>query len=123
MYVRWQIKRRSEKPLNVWGSDLLTATLVESRRVNGKPRQRVIAYLGSIREKCAQTPEHVNHQLGFWNSVGAKLDGLANQITPDERARIEAKLAARVRIPTPESPRKRPSKKKPVRRPKKGTKP
>ena len=47
MYVKWQVKKRS----SAWHSrgNLLTATLVECRRIEGKPRQQVVAYLGSVR--------------------------------------------------------------------------
>ena len=103
MYVRWQVKPRTKKSLNVWKSDLLTATLVESRRVNGKPRQQVVAYLGSIREVCAVDPKYVNHQLGFWNRVGEVLDRLANRVSSEERVKIEAKLRERVLVPAPEA--------------------
>jgi hypothetical protein len=37
MYLRWKRNRRSS-----------SAVLVESVRVNGRPRQRYIAYLGSL---------------------------------------------------------------------------
>jgi hypothetical protein len=52
MFVRWQ--QYHSKALDPWLSDrrdesaLLKAILVESVRVNGKPRQRHIAFLGSI---------------------------------------------------------------------------
>ena len=44
MYVRWKLRKSATK-----GYTTHKAMLVESKRVNGRPRQRVIASLGSIR--------------------------------------------------------------------------
>ena len=49
MYVRWKKRERSRRGWHTEPPQLLTAVLVESRRVDGKPRQRTVAYLGSIR--------------------------------------------------------------------------
>ena len=112
MYVRWKRKQRkdivrSERyesesvpyPLYrqvrepAW---LRAAVLVESRRVNGLPRQRTVAYLGSIRE-CYLTPDHphgVLHRTYFWRAVEAKLGSL--DLPAGERARIVATLETTV---------------------------
>ena len=45
MYLKWQ-----SRPRKRIGSPLLTAVLVESHRVGGKPRQRTVAYLAGIRD-------------------------------------------------------------------------
>ena len=71
------------------------AILVESCRVDGKPRQRHIAYLGGITESAIEL--HVPNQRGFfWNEVMDRLDKLDNHIDKDERTKIEATIAKRV---------------------------
>ena len=96
MYVKWQTKRRSK----AWHSrgDLLTATLVECRRVDGKPRQKVVSYLGSVRLDFVD--EHLIHHLHFWDSVHDRLDRVGERIDTATRRRIEMKLARRVAKPT-----------------------
>jgi hypothetical protein len=95
MYVRWQKKKRRTSQAML--GDLLCVTLVESKRVDGKPRQCVIKYLGSVRE------EALNHEFGklridgFWQSVTAKLDEL--NLPKEVRKKIESKIE--VRIPRP----------------------
>ena len=112
MFVKWQ-RRRSTSTWELakgrdtgWqeaAGDLFMASLVESRRVNGKPRHKLITYLGSIREKHAQGgPEEALHQDNFWRGVARRLGRsglLGNRITPDDRAKIEKALAKRVRRP------------------------
>ena len=50
MYIRWERRRHAD--YTKYGSPppghTLIARLVESRRVDGKPRQRHVAYLGGI---------------------------------------------------------------------------
>ena len=70
-------------------------TLVEAVRFNGKPRQRHIAYLGSISQSAIDL-DTANQRGYFWNEVLEKLDQLDNQILPEDRAKIEAKIAERV---------------------------
>ena len=96
MYVKWQKKRRSK----AWHSrgDLLTATLVECRRVDGKPRQQVVSYLGSVRLELIES--HRIHHLYFWDAVSERLDRLEGRLDDKVRRRIEAALARRVAKPT-----------------------
>ncbi len=96
MFVRWQRRRRVR-----WrkSSPLLTAVLVQSRRVDGNPRQRVVAYLGGIRE--AYVDERESEHRAFWLSVDAHLDELG--LDPETRAKVEASVEARVRRITPEN--------------------
>ncbi len=96
MYVKWQTKRRSK----AWHSrgDLLTATLVECRRIEGRPRQKVISYLGSVRLDFVE--QHMIHHLYFWDSVSDRLDRIGDRIDTASRQRIEKKLSHRVAKPT-----------------------
>ncbi len=83
-----------------WGEDgkrfydtTWKAVLVESHRINGKPRQKHIAYLGGFPESALSIP----HQRGyFWIHIREKLDRMGNRITADQRANIERKIAERV---------------------------
>lgn len=85
MYVKWQ--RRPRRTMG--GSPLLMAVLVESHRVDGKPRQRVVAYLAGIRERFVGEREDKHDK--FWRSVDAHLDALG--LDAETRARIEASVA------------------------------
>ena len=95
MFVRWQ--RRSRKRYG--GSPLLTAVLVECRRVDGKPRQRTVGYFAGIRERFVG--EHEREHRRFWAKVDERLDEL--ELDPDTRAMIEASVESRVRRVTPEN--------------------
>jgi hypothetical protein len=66
-------------------------SLVESVRINGKPRQRHIGYLASIRDRRS-----VDEIRNFWDAVYDKLDGLSDRLSLDDRHRIEAAIAAKV---------------------------
>jgi len=81
---------------------LLTASLVESVRINGQPRQRTIRYLGSIRE-CHLDLEgqySIFHRGYFWRSADANLERL--DLSDLERAIIVAALEDVVPRPDPE---------------------
>lgn len=106
MFVRWRRKRRKDQRTGeyapfgnhggrvpVYAPDWLhSASLVESVRIDGKPRQRTIGYLGSIRERFLDpaSPHHNAHCVYFWRKVDAALDALA---LPDaDRVRVVASL-------------------------------
>lgn len=95
MYVRW--KRRAQKKTSRWNPDpqLLAAYLVESRRVDGKPRQRVVAYLGSIGEGFLG---EAGPRAYFWRQANSRLDALA--LSPPARATVESALLQVVRRPS-----------------------
>ncbi len=96
MYVRWQRKKRADRT-NL--GHLLCAVLVESRRVDGEPRQRTVAYLGSIRETFINVLEEEHRDL--WQHADERLDELA--LDPEARAKVEAAIDSRVRRVTPEN--------------------
>jgi hypothetical protein len=121
MYLRWQgrklqqpscgdrgVRLRDEKGdyvRNERGTALCTraatntldvrwaAVLVESVRVNGKPRQRHIAYLASITDSRT---EIVHHRRCFWDAVQEGLDRQGNAVSPEDRKRIEAAITCKV---------------------------
>lgn len=118
MYVRW--KKRPYSDRQVYDKPppkgyLLSAVLVESRRVNGKPRQRHIAYLGSVdvwlgdplptwlKNESVKMMSlgagrdgkvHPLHADYFWQAATNMLGMLSGQIDPDTRAVIEAAISA-----------------------------
>lgn len=115
MFVRWKRKRRKdsshwERPdpdtraVRVYTPEfLLSAVVVESVRIDGKPRQRTIKYLGSIRE-CKLDPDNksgIFHHGYFWRSVDANLAEL--ELPESERVRIVAILEDTVPRPDPEA--------------------
>lgn len=97
MFVRWQKYRsvarwhRGEPPIT-----RVKAILVESVLIDGKPRQRHIAFISSYE------PEGLGDRFRFWREARRCLDRLANRITPEDRIKIEAALARRVPPTTPE---------------------
>jgi hypothetical protein len=97
MFVRWNRRERKARTRWVNGQPhtcrkaLLTAALVRSERRGGKPRQKVVAYLGSIAEEAAQ---ELLARESFWLAASARLDSL--NLAPEQREKVEAALHARV---------------------------
>jgi hypothetical protein len=96
MFVRWQTY--CSQALIPWRCPKtertrLRAVLVESVRVHGKPRQKHIAFLGSI-----ASDDSIDGTAGkvFWGAVTQKLERLGNRVSPEERERILASIAAKV---------------------------
>jgi hypothetical protein len=87
MYVRWQTYQGKRR-------DCLRAVLVESFCVDGKPRQKHIAVLGSIALDCLGAPEP-----RFWSEVTSKLQRLGDRVGPEDYGRIIASIAAKVGSP------------------------
>ena len=94
MFIRW--KRRPKAPTKPRRrprfrsdkGDSLYCVVVESQRVDGKPRQKVVMYLGSLDEKDR---EKMWQRVDFWDLVGPKLDSL--QLTKRQRTRIEESIS------------------------------
>jgi hypothetical protein len=74
-----------------------SAVLVEGKRVKGKPVQRHIAYLGGITESAIAI---LAQRCVFWRDIGQRLDQLGDRLSPENRQRVEAAIAARVPRPT-----------------------
>ena len=96
MYVRWK-KRMRTKRHRPTGEHTLTAVLVTSQRVDGRPRQRIVAYLGSIGE---HRTGFYWHQFDFWKSAAQHVDQLG--LDAETVARIREDLAQVVPVPTAE---------------------
>jgi hypothetical protein len=107
MYIRWQYRWRAGRPQfdPYWQDDGTpvqdvhwSAIIVESTRVNGKPKQRHVAYLAGFTESAIK----IDAQRCFiWDSITDRLDRLGNRITPADRQKIEAAVAEKVPRPTP----------------------
>ena len=102
MFVRWKRQALTGRSVKYYASkgrskDKLTAILVESHRVDGRPRQRFVCYLGTIREWTVLDRVYW-HLVDFWISADKKLDDL--QIDQDARQKIETKIAERIPRPT-----------------------
>jgi hypothetical protein len=105
MFIRW--KRRKKAATKPWrqprsrsdAGDSLYCVLVESQRISGKPRQKVICYLGSLDEGDR---EKLWLRVDFWDAVVRKLDGL--HLNPRDRDKIEKSIGRIVsRVPEHEA--------------------
>jgi hypothetical protein len=93
MYVRWQYWGQRKRRIERWYWEPpadARAVLVESARVDGKPKQRHIAYLGPVHFK-----RDAHYRAWWWHHLTAKLDRLGNRIAK-HRAKIEMALAKNV---------------------------
>jgi hypothetical protein len=90
MFVRWKTRPRAG-----FDGPLLSAVLVRSERINGKPRQKIVACLASIRETIIDNPYR---RYYFWRKVDKRLESLG--LEKAEHERIVAALASRVPRPT-----------------------
>lgn len=97
MYVRWKKRMRSRRHRPT-GEHMLTAMLVVSKRIDGKPRQHILAYLGTISERHTTA---YYHQLDFWTSAVPHINSL--NLDAETVARLRANLERTVPFPTPAS--------------------
>ena len=105
MFLRWQCRRRRHPE---WGTKipradvLWSAVVAESKRVEGKPKQYHVCFLGSITESAIEAGrsgynEYANHDRAiFFDLVSARLDALGDRLSPQDRQRIEAEIATKV---------------------------
>lgn len=93
MYIRWKDKPRSP----TWRHESATlhvAYLVQSKRIEGKPRQRT-QYLACIQDWQI---EMISHRANFWQKALTSLQ--CAQISSEQRQVLEANLAKRVPRPS-----------------------
>jgi hypothetical protein len=69
------------------------AILVESVRIDGKPRQRHVAFIASYE---ANKLDQIRTRSTFWRHARQRPDQIDNQITPADRSKVEGALAQRV---------------------------
>jgi hypothetical protein len=109
MYVRWKRRVRAHQPKRVGylmrdpapPHVTRAAQLVVSRRVNGQPRQRVVAHLATIDEATMVSFET---RRAFWDAIRDRLEQLrrAGVIDETQQDEIDATLARTVPPPTQE---------------------
>ena len=93
MFVRWYEykskaqSRRLRVSRKKHGQHRLRASLIKAVRINGEPRQRHLAYLGSVQADRRDLPR-------FWYNVIRKLDRC--RLSPEERKRITTAIAKKV---------------------------
>ena len=99
MFVRWQKRKRRD------GVTRLNAILCASSRVNGKPRQEHIAYLGAIDDVWLDEPRNDPQanlkRHDFWEKVEKRLAPLANRLGTDDHHKIREQLNAKVPMADP----------------------
>jgi hypothetical protein len=99
MFVRWQEykskaqSRRLRAFRKKHGPHRLRAILVETVRVDGKPHQRYLAYLGSVQAERRDRPR-------FWYDVTRKLAQC--RLSREERKQITSAIAKKIggKVPT-----------------------
>jgi hypothetical protein len=100
MFIVWKRQRLTHTYSTDWKTKYdrwqLGASLSESRRIDGKPRRRLMAHLGHIEEARIA---HDADRAVFWYRADRTLDELS--IDDDERRRLEEKLLDRVPRPGP----------------------
>ena len=98
MFIRWKKRNRKSHAFGGGrGTDThWAAILVESSRVDGKPTQQHIAYLGGITDSAIKLTTTAAQRGFFWQAAMQQLDQLADRVLKDDRARIEAALAEKV---------------------------
>ena len=99
MYVIWRKRKRAHYAgWNSIGDIRLTPIIVQSRRVNGKPKQEHVACLPSIIES------HISDKsaVWYWAAVEERLARLTNRIPREDMEKIRAALDKVVPQPEPE---------------------
>ena len=87
MFVRWKSRQLTRTESGAPERSLY-AVLVECRRIDGQPRQKVIKYLAHINEEHLDTPRECK---AFWEQAKQSLDSV--DFEPGVRRRIEGKIA------------------------------
>jgi hypothetical protein len=84
MFVRFQQQGNRLQP-----------SLMQSRRVDGKPRSEHIASLGSVDADLS-----LRGRLAFWAELPSRLSRLANRVGPEDHDKIIGALHARIPVVT-----------------------
>jgi len=105
MFVRWKRRKKAAtKPgrrprRRSDAGDSLYCVVVESLRIDGVPRHKVVAYLGSVDERDIK---QLWLRVDFWDYISPKLDAL--RLPNRERAKIEDSIGKVIeRVPEDEA--------------------
>jgi hypothetical protein len=97
MFIRWQSRKRQRRqcgsPRAPVDDTHWRAILVECVRVDGKPRQRHVAYIVGFTESAAAS---LPHRRYIWDRADERLDRLHNRLSSQERKRIEKDLTKKL---------------------------
>ena len=106
MFIRWQSRhRRRAKFGHSHESDThWRAVLVESVRIDGKPRHRHVAYLVGFTESAARIPAQ---QRLVWERIEKRLKSLSKRIPAKNREAIVAALIKRLGNPPTKAQRRK----------------
>jgi hypothetical protein len=97
MFIRWQSRQRRRAQFGRSFNDThWRAVLVESVRIDGKPRHRHIAYLAGFTESAARVPAQ---QCLVWEHIEKRLKRLGKRITEKDRKAIMAALIEKLGKP------------------------
>jgi hypothetical protein len=97
MFIRWQSRQRKRALFGRHKSDThWSAILADSVRIDGKPRQRHIAYLAGFTESAARIPAQ---QRFVWERIEKRLKRLRKRIPAKDRQAIMAALIKKIGKP------------------------
>ena|SRR6186997_231153 len=99
MFIRWQSRQRKHAEFSRYsrkGDMHWRAILVESARIDGKPRQRHIAYLAGFTESATKVPAQ---QRFVWERIEKQLKRLGKRIPAKDREAITAALIEKLGKP------------------------
>jgi hypothetical protein len=98
MYIRWQSRKRKSQFGSYRDLEMAwRAVLVESVRVDGKPKQRHIGYLVGFTESAIAIPAQ---QRFVWDRIEARLARIgSNRISAEDRETIMASIAEKIGPP------------------------
>jgi hypothetical protein len=118
MFIRWQSRKRRFPAFGRYGKSIATdlyppgfararegtnkqdvhwaAILVESVRIDGKPRQKHIARLCGFTDSAVEIP---SQQCFLWQHIEERLRQLGDRISPADLKRIKAALIERIGKP------------------------
>jgi hypothetical protein len=97
MFIRWQSRPRRRAEFGYGDDDThWRVILLESVRIDGKPRQRHIAYLAGFTESAARIPAQ---QRFLWERIEKRLKRLGKRIPAKDHKGIMAALIKKIGKP------------------------
>src|SRR5580704_15636522 len=97
MFVRWEKRQNRRGRLN---PDILWhAFLVETNRIDGKPRHQHVGCIASIKESEIDL-DKAYPRCWFWDGALDRLHRLSDQMNKQDRERIIGCFAKKVPMPT-----------------------
>jgi hypothetical protein len=97
MYIRWQSRKRKSQFGSYRDLEMAwRAILVESVRVDGKPKQRHIGYLVGFTESAIAIPAQ---QRFVWDRIEVRLARIGNRISAEDRETIIASITEKIGPP------------------------